>query len=438
MGALETESLLTLLTGRGATEDANMKILIAEDDAVSRRLLQTYLTQWGHEVTQTTNGAAAWELCEYGDFPIVISDWMMPEMDGLELVRRIRSQVRPHYIYTILLTARTQKQDVVAGMDAGADDFISKPFHYGELRVRLREGERIIRLERSLADQNRTLQETQAALVQSEKLAGLGQLAAGMAHEINNPIAFVSNNLSVLRRDVSGALRLLDLYRASRSIWEAIAPEAASEASKFEMEIDLLYLQENLGRLFDQSLHGLNRVAEIVRNLRDFARLDEAEFEESDIETCLLATIGMLNHELSAKSIRLETHLSSRRRILCHARKLNQVFHNLLLNAIQACANEGRIEVRSRSEDDCIVVEFIDDGCGIDPEQLPHVFEPFYTTKQVGQGRGLGLSVGYGIVHDHGGSISVESEVGKGSTFRVRLPREGDPVSQPVATAMTN
>lgn len=415
-----------------------MKILIAEDDAVSRRLLQTYLTQWGHEVTQTTNGAAAWELCEYGDFPIVISDWMMPEMDGLELVRRIRSQVRPHYVYTILLTARTQKQDVVAGMDAGADDFISKPFHYGELRVRLREGERIIRLERNLAERNRTLQETQAALVQSEKLAGLVQLAAGMAHEINNPLAFASNNLSVLRRDVAGALKLLDLYRASRPTWEAIAPAAAAEAAKFETAIDLAYLQENLGRLFDQSLYGLNRVGEIVRNLRDFARLDEAEYGESDIETCLRATIGMLGRELSAKSIRLETHLMSGQRIVCCARKLNQVFHNLLLNAIQACANEGRIEIRSRSDDDCIVVEFIDDGCGIGPELLPHIFEPFYTTKQVGQGRGLGLSVGYGIVHDHGGSISVESEVGKGSTFRVRLPLGEDPVPQTVATAATN
>src|SRR5262249_6871248 len=145
-----------------------MNILIAEDDAVSRRLLATYLERWGHAVTAARDGAEAWTLFREGDYPIVISDWMMPEVDGLELIRRIRGASGPGYVYAILLTAKSQTEDLVAGMEAGADDFVTKPFHRDELRVRLREGERIIALERELAEQNRALRETQAALVQSE------------------------------------------------------------------------------------------------------------------------------------------------------------------------------------------------------------------------------------------------------------------------------
>ena len=141
-----------------------MKVLIADDDPVSRRLLQSYLQKWGYEVTVAVNGADAWRLFEQGEFPIVVSDWMMPEMVGTELIRRIRASQRPHYVYTILLTSRSQKEDLVEGMDAGADDFVGKPFLAEELQVRLRAGERIVKLERALADQNRELRDARDAL----------------------------------------------------------------------------------------------------------------------------------------------------------------------------------------------------------------------------------------------------------------------------------
>ncbi len=141
-----------------------MKILVADDDPVSRRLLQNYLQKWGYEVVVTLNGAEAWGKFEQEDFPMVISDWMMPEMDGPELIRRIRAGGKTNYVYTILLTARSDKQDMVKGMEAGADDFVSKPFDRDELQVRLRAGERIIKLERALEQQNQALREAQAAL----------------------------------------------------------------------------------------------------------------------------------------------------------------------------------------------------------------------------------------------------------------------------------
>jgi DNA-binding response OmpR family regulator len=151
-----------------------MKVLIADDSRLSRRLLAASLTKWQFEVVEAANGAEAWQLFEREPFPLVLTDWMMPEVDGLELVRRIRAAELPGYVYIILLTARTEKQDLVQAMEAGADDFLAKPIDQDELRVRVREGERIVRLERKLADQNRQLREAQAALVQTAKLASVG------------------------------------------------------------------------------------------------------------------------------------------------------------------------------------------------------------------------------------------------------------------------
>ena len=167
---------------------------------------------------------------------------MMPELDGPGLIRRIRSSQRPGYVYAILLTAKSQKEDLVEGMEAGADDFLTKPFDRDELRVRLRAGERIIRLEQNL-------RETKVALIQTEKLAGLGRLAAGVAHEINNPLSFVVNNLALLRRDVLDALRVLDKYREGGDILARAEPGLAAEATRLEEEVDLPYFRENLPRL---------------------------------------------------------------------------------------------------------------------------------------------------------------------------------------------
>ncbi len=401
-----------------------MKVLIAEDDRVSRRLLQSLLEKWGYQVVAASDGAEAWRRFQEDEFPLVISDWVMSEMDGLDLIRRIRASQRPGYVYAILLTSLSQKKDVVQGMVAGADDFVTKPFDFEELRVRLQAGERVIRLEWTLIEQNRVLRETQAALIQSQNLASLGQLAAGMAHEINNPLAFVTNNLAVLRRDALAVLDVLDLYRGAREGLARVEPALAAEAARREEEIDLDYVQANLGRLLDRSLEGLRRVRDIVHNLRDFARLDEAKFKEADLNAALTSTIAVLRHEIETKEIHLDQHLELLPAVFCCPGKIDQLFLNLLLNAVQACAPQGVVEVWTRIEPDGggVVVEVRDNGHGIAPDHLPHIFEPFFTTKPIGQGKGLGLSVSYGIVRDHGGVIEVESAPGQGSAFRVRLP----------------
>jgi signal transduction histidine kinase len=392
-----------------------MNILIADDDPVSRRLLQNYLQKWGYEVTAAQDGGEAWRLFEGGSFLMVITDWMMPELDGSGLIRRIRASQRPGYVYAMLLTAKSQKEDLVEGMEAGADDFLTKPFDRDELRVRLRAGERIIRLEHHL-------RETQATLLQTEQLASLGRLAAGVAHEINNPIAYVINNLAVLRRDVQAALVLLDKYGEGREALARSEPALAAEAARLEEEMDLAYFRENHGRMFDSSADGLRRIRAIVQNLRDFARLDEAEYKEVDLNAALRSTLEALGHELAQKAIRVEAGLQEIPPVACHPAKINQAFFHILQNAIQASDREGLIEVRTRPDAaGTVLIEIEDHGAGIRPEHVPHIFEPFFTTKPVGGGAGLGLSVSYGIVRDHGGSLEVESKFGQGSLFRIRL-----------------
>jgi len=325
-----------------------MKLLVAEDSVMMRRILVECLKKWQYEVVETEDGTQAWEQFQRDRFPLVLTDWMMPEMDGLELIERIRASESPGYTYIILLTAKSEKEDLVQAMEAGADDFLIKPCDPDELRVRVREGERIIRLEQRLEDQNRQLRETQAALVQSEKLASLGQLAAGMAHEINNPISYVANNLAVLRRDVTSLTGLMALFHSAREALVAARPDLSDEIAKLEEECDLEWIQESLPRVFESSLEGLSRVRDIVNNLRDFSRLDEAELDDLDLNDALRSTIEVLGHEMTAKQVAAEFFLQEDLpAVTCHPAKINQVLYNLLQNAIQASEPDGRVVLRT-------------------------------------------------------------------------------------------
>lgn len=400
-----------------------MKVLIAEDDAVSRRLLRSYLEKWDHEVTEVADGAAALRLFHGGLFPLVISDWMMPELDGVELTRRIRSMQLPGYVYVILLTAKTQKQDLIEGMEAGADDFITKPFDRDELRVRLQAGERILRLERTLAEKNRALQEAQAALVQREKLASVGQLALGLAHELADPLSDLGDTIGGLRRDAVGALHILELYDEGRDALKEALPALATALGEAEQEINLPRVREEIRPMFDLCAEKLNHARDLVRNLGDFAHADEFLVRMMDPGRALAEVAAMVSRDAEKKQVRIQTDLAHTPRVQANPGKIKKVFLNLLSNAVEAVGPGGTILVRAATEDaGRVLIEVEDDGPGIPAENLPHLFDPFFTTKQRAGHAGLGLSIAYAIIREHGGEIEAVTPRTKGSLFRVRLP----------------
>jgi signal transduction histidine kinase len=397
-----------------------MRILIAEDERITRRTLQKMLEGWGHSVVATQDGAEAWERFEQQPFDIVVTDWDMPRMDGRELIRSIRGSEPTSYTYLIMLTGRSERADVVAGMEAGADDFLAKPVDSSELRVRLHAGERIIELERQLANRNRALseaneqlkttiselRETQAALVQSEKMASLGNLAAGVAHEINNPIGSINANSDVMIRAIGKLKESLEQ-----------APADVKDNRQLRRSFDVL---ENIGKTNQTAC---DRVVRMVQSLSNFARLDEAERKRVDLRDGLESTLSLVHHKL-ANRIDVIRDYGDLPQIVCFPNQLNQVFMNMLLNAEEAIEDKGTITIRTRSGDNAVKVTIEDTGVGIRPEHLSKIFDPGFTRKGVGVGSGLGLAICYKIVTEHRGKIDVESELGSGSKFTITLPTD--------------
>ncbi|SBT09065.1 PAS/PAC sensor signal transduction histidine kinase [Candidatus Accumulibacter aalborgensis] len=262
------------------------------------------------------------------------------------------------------------------------------------------------------------LEDTHHKLLQSEKMASIGQLAAGVAHEINNPIGFVNSNLGTMQRYAEDIFRLLAAYE---KVEGSLASGVLDDITRLKNEIDAAFLREDIGNLLTESVDGLQRVKRIVQDLKEFSRVDGSEPEWADLEAGIESTLNVVSNELKDKAevVREYGHIAQ---IRCFPSQLNQVFMNLLLNAAHAIDSHGSITVRTGHDRESVWVEVADTGKGIKPEHLEKIFDPFFTTKPVGKGTGLGLSLAYGIVHQHGGHIEVSSEFGKGSIFRVILP----------------
>jgi two-component system, NtrC family, sensor kinase len=274
---------------------------------------------------------------------------------------------------------------------------------------------------------NRKLEEAQNQLLQSEKMASIGQLAAGVAHEINNPIGFVSSNLNTLRQYVEDILRLVDTGKTA--IDQLPDEPLLDPVRQMREEIEIDYLREDLPQLLDESADGLSRVKKIVQDLKDFSRVDQAEWQEADLNSGLESTLNVVRNEVKYKAEVVKA-LGPLPAVRCLAGQLNQVFMNLIVNASHAIASHGTITLSSGTEGDWAWVQVDDTGCGMSEDVRRRIFEPFFTTKEVGKGTGLGLSLAFSIVQRHGGAIQVRSTPGQGSAFRVWVP-VGGPESLP-------
>lgn len=278
------------------------------------------------------------------------------------------------------------------------------------------------KLEQEMTDRKRM----EARLIQTEKLASLGMLSAGVAHEINNPLAYVANNLAVLERDCRGLIDLIDTCDAFRELMSRESPESADRFARVAEDLDLDYARTHLLPMVGSTRQGVRRISEIVRNLRGFARLDQTPVDRLDPHRAIVSAFDMVRCQFDQRRIALIYDRGSLPEVVCAPGQINQVVMNLLINAMQAVEatgrKDGRVEVTTRVAPDGVVIEVADNGCGIPTEVLPRVFDPFFTTKPVGQGTGLGLSISHGIITDHNGMIEIESAPGEGTVCRVTLP----------------
>lgn len=418
-----------------------MNILIAEDNYVSRLLVKKTVEKIGHRVMEAENGKLAWQMFLEHSPEMVISDWEMPEMDGMELCRKIRSHTGKAYTYIILLTAKDQMSDLVEVFEAGADDYILKPFKHEELNSRIKTGERIISLEsrhhkiqeeltlknKKLDDALKNLKFTQAQILQSEKMASIGQLAAGMAHEINNPIGFVSSNLDALNdymKEIRALFMAYEKLSKTLETTELLPPtigEQVQTIADHREKIEIDYIMEDIPELLNDCRDGTGRISKIVGDLKNFAHPGNEKQMLVDINEGLKTTLNVLSNELKYKTI-VTKEFGDVPLVQGFPQKLNQVFMNILINAAQAIEIKGEITILTKTENHDAVVSISDTGYGIEKKYISKIFDPFFSTQKIGTGTGLGLHIAYNIIEEHKGTIQVTSTVGKGTIVTITLP----------------
>lgn len=276
-------------------------------------------------------------------------------------------------------------------------------------------------LKKEKAEQDRLMVEIQHAqdqLLQSEKMASIGQLAAGVAHEINNPVGYINSNINSMQNYINEIFELIEKYQA---IEEYLPDEHKQNISAAREDAELDYLKEDVIDLVNESIEGVTRVKQIVNDLKNFSRVDEAEWEWADLHSGIDSTLNIVHNEIKYKA-EIVKNYADIPDVWCIASQINQVVMNMLVNAAHAIEDRGTITITTGCVDDKVFVSIADSGCGIPEDKLARIFDPFFTSKPVGEGTGLGLSLSFSIIEKHNGTIEVNSEIGKGTEFKITLP----------------
>lgn len=450
-------------------------ILIVDDSPNNLEVLSDTLIDAGFEVAVATDGESAIEQIEYEPPSLILLDIMMPGIDGFETCRRLKANPSTQDIPIIFMTALADTLDKVKGLNLGAVDYIVKPFRQEEVLARVRVHLKLYTLTKTLEDKNQTLlkeieqrivaeaklkelteeleqrveerttkltealdnwQKAHTILIQNEKMFSLGQMIAGIAHEINNPVSSIHGNISYAKDYVQDLLQLLELYQKRY-------PEPQPEIQKKAKDIELDFLKEDLNKLLNSMELGTNRICQIISSLRNFSRIKSGSMMTVDIHQNLDSTLVLLQHRLKQAGKRpgIETikEYGNIPPVECDPGLLNQVFTNIITNAIDALEEADfrsynldgfakdrkmpTIWIRTElSDKDRVAIRITDNGPGIPVEIQSRLFEPFFTTKPFGKGTGLGLSICQDIVvEQHGGKLSFLSLPGEGTEFTVEL-----------------
>ena len=417
-------------------ESKKIRVLLVDDQQSILDMLSAIIrSEPDMEYRSCTSALEAFQIIEQFQPTVILHDLMMPSIDGIESVRKIRAHQAYADIPIVILSSRDSPETKVTAFETGANDYLVKFPNPIELIARVRYHSDAYIAHRELNKTIAKLEEAHNQLLQSEKMASIGQLASGVAHEINNPIGYVASNVSSLRDYIKDLFTLIDAFE--ETVTSHCDDDKALQALQTVKEsVELDYIREDSLQVIAECKEGLSRVKKIVADLKDFSRVDQPDWQSSNLHEGIESTLNIAWNEIKYKAEVIKEY-GNIPDIECIPSQLNQVFMNLLVNGAQAISERGTITIRSGcgnnihdvdSQNDCpsssgVWLQFIDSGHGIDPQVQKKIFNPFFTTKPVGQGTGLGLSLSYSIINRHKGKIEVSSEQDKGSCFTIWLPK---------------
>lgn len=416
-------------------------ILLVDDNSNNLSVLSHTLKTAGYKVRMAVDGEDALSQVARARPELILLDVQMPKIDGFETCRRLQANPETVGIPVIFMTALSDAGNKVKGLSLGAVDYITKPFEHEEVLARVRVHWRLKQLtetlEQQVAERSQSLQQVQVQLVQQEKLSALGELVAGVAHEINNPVGCIVGNVSAVQAYLNDFLQIIDLYRAA-------FPQPGPDIEAAIKEIDLDYVRDDLPKMIKAMKDGGDRIKAISQSLRTFSRADTDRPQPFDLHEGLDSTLLILRHRLKANDTRpdieIVTDYGELPAVQCFPGQLNQVFMNILANAIDALddasqnrsfaeieANPNRITIGTRVENEWVKVAIADNGHGIPDSVRARIFDHLFTTKGVGKGTGLGLAITRQIVVEkHGGTLEATSTLGNGTEFVITLPMSAE------------
>ena len=420
----------------------NPRIVVCEDNIDMRTFLRDLLSP-EFSVWLAANGREGLELVQKRHPDLVLTDVMMPEMSGIELCRVLKGDPLTAPIPVVLVTSKAERDMKIEGLEEGADDYVTKPFHSKELLARVRslvklrllgrelaqQNDRLARANDELADAMGELKETESQIVRAERLAAVGELAAGLAHEVNNPVNFARNAAKTMSTYVSDVRNAAEAVRTATSD-QCRTGERTSEAMAIGPK--LLQLDEAasvIDELSEIIAEGLDRTARLVGDLHEFAAPWNGERSQVDLRRTVDSALQLTHYQFQSSQVRVQVQQESDLPLVIgDSRAIGQVVLNILKNAAEALEDRqgGRVKVVLSSVDNGVAVRISDDGPGVSAEAAARVFDPFFTTKPAGRGTGLGLSISRQIIEDHGGHLSLASTPGSGADFTIWLPRESD------------